>query len=415
MNKLFIQFKNQRKLDEDFLQPKYENLANPELIPDIQKAVQRIKQAVETHEKVLIYGDYDVDGVTASAAMAEVLRLAGVGMIEVMLPNRFTDGYGMSEKVVERAVEASATLVVTVDCGTSNGEIIDILAQRGIDTIVTDHHEVLVDLPRAVAVINPKRNDCLSTELKELAGVGVVFKLAQALVKAGMIRNGQEKWLLDLVVIGTICDSMKLVNENRILCYYGMKVLAKTRRVGLKELIRRAGVKKFNTESIGFQIGPRLNAAGRLETAEIAFNLLNTKVGAEAAAFAERLEQLNNKRKAEQNKAFVEISQRGVGDSPVIIEVGKWNEGIIGIVAGKLVEEFKRPAIVFTEVEKGVLKGSGRSFGDFSLAEVLKINAEKLIKYGGHAEACGMTMQENKLDEFIQDTINYYKRYHISN
>lgn len=396
-----------RGLTEDFLYPKYENLVNPFLLPDMEKAVERITRAVQNHDHILIYGDYDVDGVTASTVMADTLRLAGVEKIDIMLPDRFADGYGMSPKIIDKAKKTKANLVITVDCGSSNKAIIDELTELGIDTIVTDHHEVTNDLPAAIAVVNPKRQDY--SGFRDYAGVGVAFKLATALMEKGLIDAGQEKWLLDLVLIGTICDNMPLVGENRILTFYGMKVLAKTRRAGLKELMVRAGVKTLNSDAIGFQIGPRLNAAGRLESAELSLELLMAEKKVEAAAIADKLENLNKRRKVEQQAALNEIRDRGVSDAPVIVEVGNWHEGILGIVAGKLVEEYKRPSFVLSMVQDSVYKGSGRSFGDFNLALALSSCKDCIINGGGHALAAGVKVQQDKLYEFRERMNEYYE------
>ena len=430
MSKIFEQLVERRGLTREFLEPQYEECAAPGALPDVAAAVQRLGQAKARGEKVLIYGDYDVDGVTASTALDEALRLAGIEVAGVMLPNRFTDGYGMSRKVVERARETGAKLVVTVDCGSRNQEIVQELLEAGVETVVTDHHECGETLPAAVAVVNPKRRDVETAGgvasglgaavsggadgvesgaagLRELAGVGVVFKLAQALVEAGMIPVGQEKWLLDLVLIGTICDSMRLRGENRRLVYYGMKVLEKTRRVGLQELLRTAGVKRLNGEAIGFQIGPRLNAAGRMETAETALRLLMTRRRTEAAALAEELEGLNRERRTQQQAAVREIGQRGVGKEPVIVEAGEWHEGILGIIAGRLVEEYQRPAFVLARAGD-CYKGSGRSFGEFNLAEALKATEKWVISGGGHAAACGVKVPLEGLAEFAAAMNRYY-------
>ena len=249
MNKLFAQLMEKRQLGEEFLHPEYEKLTDPFCLPDMDKAITRIEKAIKNKEKVLIYGDYDVDGVTASTLMEEALTLAGIQDIEIMLPDRFADGYGMSPRLIKKAKSHEITLVVTVDCGSRNHEIIDELNTLGIDTIVADHHECADTLPEATAVINPKRQDYQGPgTLRDLAGVGVAFKLAEALVNKKFIKPGQEKWLLDLVLIGTICDSMVMVGENHILGAYGIKVLEKTRRSGLKELMRNAGVKNINAE-----------------------------------------------------------------------------------------------------------------------------------------------------------------------
>ena len=417
MSKIFEQLVEKRGLSTDFLNPHYEDLKDPFLLLDMKKAVARIKKAIKEGERILIYGDYDVDGVTASTVMEKALRMAGVTeeKTEIMLPDRFADGYGMSPKLVSRAKEWNAGLVVTVDCGSRNHEIINELNHLGIDCIVTDHHETGEDLPDALAVINPKRKDCKDDNLRELAGVGVAFKLAQALMKEGMIEPGKEKWLLDLVLIGTVCDNMPLTGENHILGFYGLKVLAKTRLVGLRELMKRAGVKNLNSESIGFQIGPRLNAAGRLKTAELSLNLLCCNNAPEAATIAEELEDLNKKRKTEQKTVTNEIKKRGVLPGSVIIETGKWHEGILGIVAGRLMEEYGKPAFVLTEMDNGILKGSGRSFGDFSLDKALKCAGNTIISGGGHAAAAGVKIKQEDLWAFREKINEYYESLSLKN
>ncbi len=422
MSALFEELLRVREVEPGFLDPKYDECIDALVLPDMDKAVERVRRAVKNGEKVLIYGDYDADGVTASTVLHDILVLAGVKAIEIMLPNRFLDGYGMSTKVVEKVKELGANLVMTVDCGSRNHEVVAQLAEIGVDVVVTDHHECGDTLPQAVAVVNPKRKDWLpsdsldpsKTSLRELAGVGVVFKLAQALVKAGLIPEGQEKWLLDLVLIGTICDSMRLRGENRRLCFYGFKVLEKTRRAGLKELMLAAGVKRLNSEVVGFQIGPRLNAAGRMESAEQALRLLLAENRPQAAMLAVQLENLNKARKTQQQAAFKEIETRGVDGGAVMVECGNWHEGILGIVAGKLVEKYHRPAIVLAETD-GVFKGSGRSFGEFNLAEALAVCKDYIVAGGGHAEACGLKVALDKIDDFRRAINAYYEGLQLKN
>ncbi len=419
MSALFERLLAARGLEKDFLAPRYEDSVDPFLMVDMEKAVGRVAAAVQKEERVLIYGDYDVDGVTASAALYDTLKLAGIQDIDIMLPNRFTDGYGMSKKVVqkvaennEKQVEKRINLVFTVDCGSRNYEIVEELNEQGVETVITDHHECGTDLPKALAVVNPKRAEMTeggaAGELRDLAGVGVVFKLAQALAKRGMIPEGQEKWLLDLVTIGTICDSMKLTGENRRLCRYGFLVLEKTRRPGLKELLLSARANKLDSETIGFQVGPRLNAAGRMDSAERALELLMAKKRSEAAGLTARLEELNRQRKQQQNAALKEIEDRGLCDGPVIVEVGKWHEGVLGIIAGRLTEEYHKPAFALAEVD-GVLKGSGRSFGDFNLAAALDACRMYIEGGGGHAGACGVKVAPSRLEEFRRAINEYYK------
>lgn len=414
MSPLFLRLIKKRGIDENFLSPKYEECIDPFLLPDMERAVERILQAKEAGEKVLIYGDYDADGVTATTVMHDALKLAGVEVVKTMLPNRFTDGYGMNEKVVEEAKKTGAKLVITVDCGSGDTEVAQKLLDAGVDLIVTDHHEcgeVLAKVP----VINPKRKDVeVPVELKDLAGVGVAFKLVQALVQKGMIKAGREKWLLDLVLIGTICDNMAMTLENRRLCYFGLIVLKKTKRVGLRELMRVAGTKKIDTDVIGFQIGPRMNAAGRVETADKALELLLTESPSVAARLAEELEELNRARKEMQNAARREIEQRGVGNEPVIVESGDWHEGVLGIIAGNLTEKYKKPAFAFTKLETGY-KGSGRSFGEFNLAQALSECQKWIVTGGGHAGACGVTVPTEGLDDFKRAINDYYRSLGLKN
>ena len=420
MSRLFDELVRKRGFSERFLNPKYEDLPDPWFMPDMRKAVERIKKAIRDSEKIIVYGDYDADGVTASTLIRTALTLAGVKDVETMLPDRFKDGYGMSKKVVRKAKEVGATLVITVDCGSGNSEIVKLLAEDGVDTIITDHHECPDKLPKAIAVVNPKRKDFKGAgescdSLRDLAGVGVAFMVARAMVLDGLIPEGQEKWLLDLVLIGTICDSMAMNETNRILCYYGVKVLEKTRRVGMKELMRTAGVKTITADSIGFQIGPRLNAAGRMSSAKIALDLLQTTSEAESARLASELEELNAARKMQQTLAVRQINERGIEDKPVLIECGDWHEGVLGIIAGRLTEDFRKPSFVLSEVEKGVLKGSGRSFGDFSLADALVACKDKIISGGGHAGAAGVKIEKKRLPEFVDAINEYYSSLGLTN
>lgn len=415
MSKIFEEILAKRGVTEEFLRPKY-SLERAKKLPDIEVAVARIKAAVNQDETVLVYGDYDVDGVTASTIMCEALKLAGVKRVEVMLPDRFIDGYGMSERCLERAVELKVGLVVTLDCGSNNAEVIKKLAEHKIDTIVTDHHELMNGVPeRALAVVNPKRYsedeaDLEKRELREICGAGVAFMVMQALVLEGLIPQNQEKWFLDLVLIGTICDSMVMNQINRELAYYGLIILQKTKRVGLLELMRVAGVQKIDSEAIGFQIGPRLNAGGRMESAEISLKLLMSKERAEAAMLAEELNRLNGERRTTQRAALEEIL---VDSEPVIVAAGNWHEGVLGIIAGRLVEKYHRPAFVLGGTE-GIYKGSGRSFGDFNLAEAIKVVNETLIGGGGHAAACGVKLKKEDLMRFKEAVNQYYRSLNLT-
>ena len=412
MTEIFAQILADRGLDESFLNPRYEDLFDPFLMLGMNKAVERIVQARDDAEQILIYGDYDADGVTSSTVLATALKDFGCKDVQVILPNRFIDGYGMKDSAIDEIVTRGVNLVITVDNGSGSGSAIEKLKERGIDTIVTDHHEIPHKPEAAVAVINPK----LPGEKYGLrmAGVGVAFTLARAL---NMRKNdgacdGQEKWLLDLVTLGTICDSMVLRDENRIFTYFGLKVFPKTRRKGIKELAQRAGVKldEMNGRSIGFQLGPRINAAGRMKSADLALSLMMTDKRSEAYTLAEELDELNTERRKAQDEAVKEANlQVDEGDAVIVVH-GKWHEGIVGIVAGRLVEIYKKPAIVFAELDNGVIKGSGRSFGDFSLAEALQNMPEGLLlSGGGHAAACGLSLNMADLESFKTLINDYYE------
>ena len=408
MTRILEELLAKRGLDKSFLKPRYEDLFDPFLMLGMDKAVERIEKARDRGEKVVVYGDYDADGVTSSTVCREALLDFGIKEVEIMLPNRFRDGYGLNPPAVAKIIESGAGLVVTVDCGSGSEEAIGQLKAAKIDTIVTDHHEIPKLPASAVAVVNPKRRG--EKYGSNMAGVGVAFTLARALNqrKNGGEYSGQEKWMLDLVLIGTICDSMTLRDENRIMSYFGMIVMGKTRRLGLKELAKVAKVNlgQLSTHALGFQIGPRINAAGRMKTAEVALNLMLTGSRAEAIRYANELEELNAERRSAQDGALDEIK---VGKDPVIVVKGNWHEGVLGIIAGRLTEVYKKPAFVLTKLENGVLKGSGRSFGEFSLAEALQNMPEGLLlSGGGHAGACGVSIEAKRFNDFKEAVNNYY-------
>lgn len=436
MSRIFAEILEKRGISDAFLHPKYlSDKKIHEKLPDMKKAISRISEAISKGEKIMIYGDYDVDGVTATTVMVDALKLSGASEVLTMLPDRFIDGYGMSKRSVERAVSEGVSLIITVDCGSNNSEVISELKKTGIDTVVTDHHEIMADLPKdAVAVVNPKRIDISETAQKkisdsgliDLAGVGVAFMVARGLVSEGLIPEGQEKWLLDLVLIGTLCDSMTISKINRELTYFGKKVLEKTRRLGLVELIRVSKTTKITSEAVGFQIGPRLNAGGRMESAEISLKLLMAKSKAEAVRLAEELNDLNTERRNEQMEAMKEIEEQCSEELSrlVIVVAGEWHEGVLGIIAGRLVEKYHKPAFVLSKVSAhdvdgdgftDVYKGSGRSFGEFNLAEVIKNCPNSVYGGGGHAAACGVKILPDKIEDFVSDINKYYASLHLEN
>ncbi|MBQ2638944.1 single-stranded-DNA-specific exonuclease RecJ [Candidatus Saccharibacteria bacterium] len=417
MNRIFQELVKTRGLSSDFISPKY--FSEPEIhkrLPDIEKALDEIENAILKNQKIMVYGDYDVDGVTATTVMVNALKLAGVKSenIITMLPDRFIDGYGMSERCIKRAKDEKIDLIITVDCGSNNSEVISKLNEQKIKTIVTDHHEIMGKLPEALAVVNPKRDHLENIE--DLAGVGVAFMVARGLVERGRIKDGQEKWLLDLVLIGTLCDSMNLTKLNRELTFYGLKVLKKTHRPGLKELMRVSKIKEINSEVIGFQLGPRLNAGGRLKSAEISLKLLMTDSKTEAVKLANELNELNTNRQTEQRSALKEIAEREteIMKNPVVVVSGDWHEGVLGIIAGRLVEKYHKPAFVLSKIDD-FYKGSGRSFGEFNLANALKNCQENILGGGGHAAACGLSVSAEKLLDFTEDVNAYYKSLELKN
>lgn len=382
-----------------FLNPSIEFLSSPSLLRDIQSAVDRIEEALRYNEKIMIHGDYDVDGVTSLALLERNLRRLGLTHIVPYIPDRFDEGYGLSLRGIQRAKEEGISLIITVDCGTTALNEIRKANELGIDIIVTDHHEPADVLPDALAVVNPvveKEN------LNELAGVGVVFKLLEALYDRLGLDRKILLWDLDLVALGTVADIAPLTGENRIFVSYGLKVLENTLKVGLKALKKVSGLSgKIDTWHISFILAPRLNAAGRLSHAEKAYRLLVTKDGEEALKLAEELDSENRRRQDIEKKIFDEAVRMVEEDyrEDFVLVIGKedWHEGVIGIVASKLVEKYYKPAILVSLREEG--KGSARSIPAFHLFKALKEVEELFISFGGHKYAAGFRMAPKNLVE----------------
>ena len=407
---------------EAFLHPKYEDGHDPFLLPDMKKAVDRLVTAREKQEKITIYGDYDIDGLTATTVLLDAFESFGFRFVEAFIPNRFVEGYGLTIDAVERIAATDANLIVTVDCGSLSEKEIIRAGELGVDIIVTDHHNVAPVQPPAVAVINPKRllqdHPTLYTNYRlvkkttkklypflDLPGVGVAFKLVQALqTRLDGLPIGHEKWLLDLVALGTVCDVVSLVDENRAHVYWGLKVLAKTRRPGLKALmsVSRVEPDKVNARSLGFGLGPRMNAAGRLETATYALEMLRATDGMKALEKAAQLDVMNTERRAEQDRITKEalVQAEKYANDPVLVVSGKnWSHGIIGIVAAKLLERYKKPTYVLEEMGEEA-KGSARSYGDFSAADAIRASDDLITKGGGHKLAAGVTMPTKNIPAF---------------
>ena len=396
-----------------FLSPDYGTRHDPFLLPDMQAAVDRLVRARENQDRITIYGDYDIDGLTATTVLLDAFTSFGFESVETFIPNRFVEGYGLTVEAVEKIAATGAQLIVTVDCGSLSHKEIARANELGVDVIVTDHHNVADTPPPAIATINPKRKDH-SYPFIDLAGVGVAFKLVQALqTRLEGLPAGHEKWLLDLVALGTVCDVVTLVDENRTNVYWGLQVLAKTRRQGLKALMAVAGVRPetVNARSLGFGLGPRMNAAGRLETARYAQDMLLETDPMEALRFANQLDELNKKRRADQDIIFKEaqLQAETLKDDPVLVVSSKgWNHGIVGIVAAKLLEKYKKPSYVLEELEDQA-KGSARSYGDFSVADAIRAADDLIIKGGGHKLAAGVTMLPENIPAFRKRVNDFYK------
>lgn len=396
-----------------FLSPSYPHGHDPFLLPDMQAAVDRLVLAREKQEKITIYGDYDIDGLTASSLLMDALASFGFKHVKTFIPNRFVEGYGLTVDAIERIAADGAELIITVDCGSLSHKEIARANELGVDVIVTDHHNVAETPPPAVATINPKRADHHYPFI-DLAGVGVAFKLVQALqTRLEGLPVGQEKWLLDLVALGTVCDVVTLVDENRTNVYFGLKVLAQTRRPGLKALMAVAGVepRSLNARSLGFALGPRMNAAGRLETAEYALNLLTSTDGMAALTIARQLDTMNKARRAEQDQILKEAilqAEELVNDPVLIVSSKGWNHGIVGIVAAKLLEKYHKPTFVLEEMGEES-KGSARSYGDFSAADAIRAAEDLITKGGGHKLAAGVTLPTKNIPAFRERVNQFFK------
>ena len=396
-----------------FLSPSYtDDLADPFLLSGMSKAVDRIYQAVTQKQNIVIYGDYDIDGITASALLYDFLLQSGA-VVSVYIPDRFEEGYGLNSKALKQLKKQNTDLVITVDCGIT-AEHEAVLAQKiGLDLIITDHHTPPKSLPvAALAVINPKLIES-KYPFVELAGVGVAFCLVRAMIKKfpALVRLGQEKWLLDLVALGTVCDVVPLVGENRVLVSYGLKVLQKTRRKGLIALAKSSGteINNINESDLGFRLGPRLNAAGRLEHAKIALNLLLSNDANEAESLAIELNDLNHERQVQTQEIFESANKQAIKQNDKMILVladSEWSSGVVGIVASRIAEKWHKPAILL-QVKAGKAKGSARSYGEFSLIDALKSCSQLFDKYGGHKYAAGMTLREDNIKQ-LSHSINKY-------
>ncbi|MFC1509148.1 single-stranded-DNA-specific exonuclease RecJ [Candidatus Omnitrophota bacterium] len=392
-----------------FLNGGVSELYDPFLMEGMRESVERLKKAIEKKEKILIHGDYDVDGITAISVLVFTLRDFGIDPV-YYIPDRITEGYGLSEAGVKEAIKNGVSLVVTVDCGISSFEEVKALNEHGIDVIITDHHEPPKVLPPAYSIINPHKESCAYPD-KNLSGVSVAFKLCEALCSGSDNKNIWKH--LDLVSLGTISDVAPLTGENRILVKEGLKLLGNgTSNKGLKALVKESGLKKkvFGSFDIGFILGPRINAAGRIGRAQKAVELLLTADSKKAHSLAKLLNDANRERQriegATLKEALFKIEKEvNFKEHKVIVLHNEdWHTGVIGIVASRISDRFYRPTILVS-TKDGMGRGSGRSIEGFHLFEAL-VNCSSLLKeYGGHKYACGLTIPEKNLDNF-RNTIN---------
>ena len=388
---------------KNFINPSLNQLHDPFLMDGMAKAVGRISEAKKNNEKVTVYSDYDVDGVVSATVLTDYLRHIGLEP-KLYIPTREGEGYGLSDLGVDTIRNWGSTLVITCDCGISAIKEVKILMDAGIDVIVTDHHQCPKVLPDAYAVLNPCKGEC-SYPFKELAGAGVVFKLVQALSQK---LEEPEKFMdyIDLAALGTICDVVPLTGENRIIAKYGLKRLNSTKRAGIRALINESGIsdkEQLEAYHVGFMLGPRINAAGRLGSAMLAVQLLSCNDKTEAETIAAKLGEENKKRQNLEkdivDNALEKIERRGLHKDKVIVVEGEaWHQGVIGIVASRISDRFYKPCIVLS-VDENEAKGSCRSIEGFNIFEALSECSELLKAHGGHAMAAGLSLEQGNINK----------------
>jgi len=395
-----------------WLNPKLKILGDPLSLPDMEVAADRILQAIRNNERITVFGDYDVDGLTSVALLTTVLKQSGV-CINTFLPHRLEEGYGLSLDALARCMEETRPdLIVTVDCGTSSVAAVVEAKRLGVDVIITDHHSITPELAPAVAIVNPRRSP--DESLHVLSGVGVAFKLAHAILKRARQTVGEKSWtqfdpkeLLEYVALGTIADLVPLTGENRILVHHGLRALNQTRKIGIQALIEVAKISgPIDTYEVGYLLGPRLNASGRLGTAQTSLRLLMTTDAAEARICAEELDAANRERQQVERSIVEELSaitdaRLAVTECYSIVEAHKnWHPGVVGIAASRMVQKHGRPAIVIGIDDQGRAKGSCRSISGFNLVEALSECGDLLVKFGGHAMAAGVEIEWDNVTAF---------------
>lgn len=398
-----------------FLEPTRKDFYDPFLLPDMEKAVERLIKAIDNNEKLIIYGDYDVDGITSISVLKKFLEDRGL-KVGTHIPNRLDEGYGLNKDAINTIYEDGYRLMITVDCGISGIEEVEYANSLGIETIITDHHEPLDNLPNALAVIDPKIKNS-KYPFNQLAGVGVVFKVIQAI---GIKLNLDEKEylkFLDLVCIGTISDIVPLVDENRVIAKLGLKLVEVTQDIGLKTLLTSIGYSKINSMSVSFGIAPRINACGRMGHADEALKLFLTNSKQEAEVLTENLNNYNKTRQEIEKKIFEEalakIEEEDFSNKDAIVIAGdNWHHGVIGIVSSKITDMYFKPSILICfDGENG--KGSGRSIIGFDLHKALCETSQYLEKYGGHEMAVGLSLLKSNFESFKEAFQKYAEESNI--
>lgn len=389
-----------------FLNPTRNDFYNPFLITDMDIAVNRIIKAIENKENITIYGDYDVDGITSITVLKSFLNDIGVET-NTYIPNRLIEGYGLNKEAIDKISKKGCNLMITVDCGISAIEEIEYANSLGIETIITDHHEAGNEIPKAIAVIDNKRKDS-KYPFRELAGVGVVFKLIQAIGITLKLKEESYLKYLDIVCIGTISDIVPLVDENRVIAKLGLLLVAQTKNIGLRSIINSSGYNKIDSNTISFGVAPRINACGRMGKAEEALELFLSKDKNEVNELTNKLNEHNRKRqeteKAIFENALEKIKAEHLDENKAIIVGGEnWHHGVIGIVSSKITEMYFKPSILLSFEEDRIGKGSGRSIPGFDLHEALMKCSDTIEKFGGHSMAVGITVKKDNLEKFKKE------------
>lgn len=402
---------------EMFLKPTRNDFYNPFLMSDMEKAVERIIKAIKEKENVTIYGDYDVDGITSITVLKSFLQDRGLE-VSTYIPNRLDEGYGLNNSAIEKIAKAGCQLMITVDCGISAIEEIEYANSLGIETVITDHHETVEELPNAFAVIDNKRKDS-TYPFRELAGVGVVFKLIQAISIKLNLKEEEYLKYLDIVCIGTISDIVPLVDENRVITKLGLMLVEQTKNIGLRAILKVSGYSKIDSNTISFGIAPRINACGRMGVAEEALELFLSKNVNQVNELARKLNERNRVRQETEKEIFEsakrQIEEKKLNQNNTIVVAGEnWHHGVIGIVSSKITDMYFKPSILLSFEEDGIGKGSGRSIPGFDLHDALMKCNDCIEKFGGHSMAIGITIKrenfeklKNKLEEIaVEEHIN---------